>query len=130
MVNLDYTPETDLTHLQAIYSLLQDLHVRAWRMTGLAARAALELGMHKASFYRDRADTPSHIEFLKDLFACISDLEKRCSFFTNLPSNFHDSVVDPEVLNLVSSLREKTSQIVTANANRLCRMAGIATSRP
>jgi hypothetical protein len=58
--------------------------------------------MHRARFHRDRNDTPSHIEYLKGLLVCVSDLDKRCSFFTNLPVGLRDQDLDEDVLNLVS----------------------------
>ncbi|SPO03693.1 uncharacterized protein DNG_06376 [Cephalotrichum gorgonifer] len=90
--------------LLAIYFSLRDQEIKGWRMIGFATRTAFELGMHRARFYRDCDDSPSQIRFLKNLFACVSDVDKRCSFMTNLPCSLPDQNVDEDTLDLDGQL--------------------------
>lgn len=70
-------------------------------MISFATQVAFELGMHRAKFYQDRRNSPVPIETLQNLFASVNDLEKRFSFFTNLPCVSHDRYIDEGVLDLV-----------------------------
>lgn len=70
-------------------------------MSGWAARACLEAGLHKERLGHPSADCFPDGAILKDLFSCIYDLDRRCSFFTNLPWVLHDKDIDDGTLDLV-----------------------------
>jgi hypothetical protein len=70
-------------------------------MSGFAAKACLELGLHKERVVEICDDTPPNAAFLKDIFSCVYDLDKRCSFYTNLPWTLHDKDIDENVFDLV-----------------------------
>ncbi|KAK0122020.1 hypothetical protein ONS95_010285 [Cadophora gregata] len=91
-----------IASLLAIYFILKDEAVKAWRMAGFAAKSCLELGMHKNSFYENQSGGPDKRIFSKTLFCCVYDLDKRCSFFANLPWTLHDKAIDENVFNLES----------------------------
>ncbi|KAH6694792.1 hypothetical protein BKA61DRAFT_584130 [Leptodontidium sp. MPI-SDFR-AT-0119] len=85
-----------------IIASLLDEAVKAWRMAGFAAKSCLELGMHKNSFFENQNGGSDKRIFLKALFCCVYDLDKRCSFFANLPWTLHDKVIDENVFKLNS----------------------------
>ncbi|KAL2849852.1 hypothetical protein BJY01DRAFT_245789 [Aspergillus pseudoustus] len=80
--------------LLTIDAILRNEELKAWRMIGIAARACLELGLHGYKPSEDRG-----IGFSKVLFACVYDLDKRCSFFANLPWTLQDKDIDVGVLS-------------------------------
>lgn len=89
-----------MASLLAIYFILKDEAVKAWRMAGIASKSCIELGMHNNSFYEGRSPSLDQSAFLGTLFCCVYDLDKRCSFFTNLPWTLHDKSIDQSVLNI------------------------------
>jgi hypothetical protein len=93
---------------QSLYQFYRDEDVLAWRTIGLAARIALEMGLHlhDPSFTtlqereeRDRANR---------LFWCIYCLDKRWSLGTGLPFAIHDDDID-------SSLPEPVSHFLSSD---------------
>lgn len=60
--------------------------------------------MHKDSFFENRNVGSDEAIFLKTLFCCAYDLDKRCSFFANLPWTLHDKAIDENVFNLVRTI--------------------------
>jgi hypothetical protein len=67
-------------------------------MIGIAARACLELGLHE---YKPTVDKGTG--FSRVLFACVYDLDKRCSFFADLPWTLQDMDIDVGILSPVRS---------------------------
>ncbi|KAJ9497397.1 hypothetical protein H2202_007201 [Exophiala xenobiotica] len=86
--------------LMTIYFILEDQPVKAWRMSGFGAKACLELGLHKESSLDTRDDSLADKAFLKDIFSCVYDLDKRSSFYTNLPWTLHEKDLDENVFDL------------------------------
>ncbi|KFY86577.1 hypothetical protein V500_07540 [Pseudogymnoascus sp. VKM F-4518 (FW-2643)] len=91
-----------MASLLTIYFILKDKAAKAWRFAGFAAKSCLELGMHKDSFFENRNVGSDKAIFQKTLFCCVYDLDKRCSFFTNLPWTLHDKDIDESVFDLNS----------------------------
>lgn len=60
--------------------------------------------MHKDSFFENRNVGSDKAIFQKTLFCCVYDLDKRCSFFANLPWTLHDKDIDESVFDLVHTL--------------------------
>lgn len=77
---------------------------KAWRVAGLMVQSALEVGFHKERYYRNSHPTTERSNFLKRLMACVVDLDKRCSFMTNLPYHLRCREIDDSVLDLVRCL--------------------------
>ena len=68
-------------------------------MIGFAATTSLELGLHRENPSGKRDQTQA-FESCK-IFPCVYDLDKRCSFFANLPWTLHDKDIDANVMSLV-----------------------------
>lgn len=86
---------------QTIYLILKDKPLQAWRMIGLAARTSLELGLHTEKPVGN-TDQPPRLQN-REIFSCVYDLDKRCSFFADLPWTLHYKNIDARVLQLVYS---------------------------
>lgn len=88
-------------------------------MAGFAAKSCLELGMHKNSFFENLNGGSDKRIFLKTLFCCVYDLDKRCSFFANLPWTLHDKAIDENVFKLVRTIanNQRPQPYFTTNAN-------------
>ncbi|ETS80205.1 hypothetical protein PFICI_07734 [Pestalotiopsis fici W106-1] len=84
--------------LLTIYLILKDKPLQAWRMIGLAARTSLELGLHTEKPVGN-TDQPPRLQN-REIFSCVYDLDKRCSFFADLPWALHYENIDAKVLNL------------------------------
>ncbi|RHZ66780.1 Zn(II)2Cys6 transcription factor [Aspergillus thermomutatus] len=80
--------------LLTLHAILQNEGLKAWRMIGIAARACLELGLHKY-----KPNDGKGTGFGKVLFACVYDLDKRCSFFADLPWTLQDKDIDAGILS-------------------------------
>ncbi|KAH6661746.1 hypothetical protein B0J14DRAFT_663192 [Halenospora varia] len=92
--------EDIMATLMTIYFILQDQAAKAWRISGVAVKACLELGLHKERPNETRDNRLPTYDFLQDLFSCVYDLDKRCSFDMGLPSALHDKDIDDWVLNM------------------------------
>ncbi|KAF7528224.1 hypothetical protein G7054_g10222 [Neopestalotiopsis clavispora] len=84
--------------LLTIYLILKDKPLQAWRMIGLAARTSLELGLHTEKPVGN-TDQPPRLQN-REIFSCVYDLDKRCSFFADLPWTLHYKNIDARVLQL------------------------------
>ncbi|CEL11546.1 hypothetical protein ASPCAL14647 [Aspergillus calidoustus] len=80
--------------LLSLYFDLKHRPVKAWRLSGVAAKLCLELGLHRESFFSDTQLCPDRIADCKRLFACVYDLNRRCSFYSGLPWTLHDREID------------------------------------
>ncbi|KAI9039006.1 uncharacterized protein KD926_009990 [Aspergillus affinis] len=74
--------------------------VQAWRMAGVAAKLCLELGIHLGRFFNGALVHPDRFTDVKRLFACVYDVDRRCSFYSNLPWTLHDRDIDMSTLRL------------------------------
>lgn len=69
-------------------------------MSGFAAKACLELGLQQEKSVNDFDESPADLDFVQDLFLCVYNLDKRCSFYANLPwtlvdKDINDNIFDP-----------------------------------
>jgi len=87
---------------QSIYHFHCDEEILAWRTIGIAARIALEMGLHRRESLEENVPDPERRHWAKRLFYCIYVLDRRWSFGTGLPFALHDSDIDPELPHLVS----------------------------
>lgn len=71
-------------------------------MSGVAAKFCLELGIHQEHFFDNARIHPDRITDCKRLFACVYNVDRRCSFYSGLPWTLHDSDIDVTALRLVS----------------------------
>ena len=83
----------------------------AWRLTGNAARMAIELGLHRHETYDSIFATQSEREFAVILFWSIYVLDRRWSFGTGMPFALQDADIDPLVQKTVS---------LTTNRSKWC----------
>ncbi|KAJ6789233.1 hypothetical protein PWT90_05077 [Aphanocladium album] len=84
----------------SIYYFHSDDELLAWRTIGVAAREALEMGLHhKRSLYDNFADTVSRQKALR-VFCCCYILDRRWSFGTSLSFALVDGDIDPSLLEL------------------------------
>ncbi|EGX94342.1 Fungal specific transcription factor [Cordyceps militaris CM01] len=84
----------------SIYYFHSDDELLAWRAIGVAAREALEMGLHrKRSLYDNFTDTASRQRALR-VFCCCYILDRRWSFGTSLSFALVDSDIDPTLMEL------------------------------
>lgn len=93
-----------LTMSQSILQFHCDEEVLAWRAIGLAARAALEMGLHHREPYFAKFDDLEQRRWANKLFWCIYVLDRRWSFGTGLPFAINDHDIDPELPEPVRDL--------------------------
>lgn len=70
-------------------------------MSGVAAKLCLELGIHQKHFFDGTRMHPDRIIDCKRLFACVYDVDRRCSFYSGLPWTLYDRDIDVTALRLV-----------------------------
>lgn len=87
---------------KSIYHFHCDEETLAWRTIGIAARIALEMGLHRKESLETNFPDEGSRHWAMRLFYCIYVLDRRWSFGTGLPFALHDSDIDPELPNLVS----------------------------
>ncbi|OAA74151.1 Casein kinase II, regulatory subunit [Cordyceps fumosorosea ARSEF 2679] len=84
----------------SIYYFHSDDELLAWRTIGVAAREALEMGLHrKRSLYDNFSDPASRQRALR-VFCCCYILDRRWSFGTSLSFALVDSDIDPSLMEL------------------------------
>lgn len=99
--------------IQSIYHFQCDDSVLAWRTIGLAARIALELGLHRRESLEENFPDPQKRHWALRLFWCIYVLDRRWSFGTSLPFALQESDIDPDLPHLVYTLLHFLSRILT-----------------
>ncbi|OKL61995.1 hypothetical protein UA08_02541 [Talaromyces atroroseus] len=95
-------PEVDMKELiiltlVALYHSFRDDDVLAWRTIGLAARGAVQMGLHRYdTWLRTGGIFPGDLErsWAINLFWCIYVFDKEFSFETGLPFAMRDSEMD------------------------------------
>lgn len=109
-------PTSSLIREKSFYQFYRDEEVLAWRTIGLAARIAVELGLHLndppfATFRSTRER-----ELANRLFWCIYCLDRRWSFGTGLPFGIQEEDIDPSLLEPVSGTVPIISHVLLANS--------------
>lgn len=77
---------------KAMYQFHADDEGTSWRVTGLAARLCIELGLHRREMYEMMTDDERDATTL--LFWSIYCLDRRWSFGTGMPFALQDSDID------------------------------------
>ncbi|KAH7000337.1 putative fungal-specific transcription factor [Ilyonectria destructans] len=101
-VSMISRPEVDLKEVQlitmlSIYYFHCDEELLAWRTIGVAAREALEMGLHrKKSLFDNFKDLESR-RLATRVFWCVYVLDRRWSFGTSLSFALVDRDIDPEL---------------------------------
>ncbi|SCB65057.1 unnamed protein product [Fusarium graminearum] len=96
------SPQVDLKEIQllamlSIYYFHSGEELLAWRTIGIAAREALEMGLHrKRSLLDNFKDTDSR-RLATRVFWCVYVLDRRWSFGTSLSFALVDKDIDPEL---------------------------------
>ncbi|KAJ5720155.1 hypothetical protein N7493_007033 [Penicillium malachiteum] len=83
--------------LLSIFHSYRDDEVIAWRLTGMAARGSMELGLHcQDTWHKTGGVFPGALEWMwaSRLFWCIYVLDRKWSFGTGLPFALQDSDMD------------------------------------
>lgn len=91
-----------LTKHKSFYQFYRDEEVLAWRTIGLAARIALEVGLHLRDPPFATFQNMQERELANRLFWCIYCLDRRWSFGTGLPFGIQEDDIDPGLLEPVS----------------------------
>lgn len=89
--------ETLILTLLSIFHSYRDDEVIAWRLTGMAARGSMELGLHRQETWQKTGGVfPGELEWMyaSRLFWCIYVLDRKWSFGTGLPFAIQDSDMD------------------------------------
>lgn len=86
--------------LQSIFHSYRDDEVIAWRLTGMAARGSMELGLHRQESWQKAGGAfPGALEWMwaSRLFWCIYVLDRKWSFGTGLPFAIQDCDMDTDL---------------------------------
>ncbi|KAJ5247741.1 hypothetical protein N7468_002724 [Penicillium chermesinum] len=86
--------------LLSIFHSYRDDEVIAWRLTGMAARGCMELGLHFQETWQKAGGVfPGALEWMwaSRLFWCIYVLDRKWSFGTGLPFAIQDSDMDTDL---------------------------------
>lgn len=93
-----------LTCLQpkSVYYLQSDDDLLAWRAIGVAARATLEMGLHRKTSLLDNFTDVQSRQLAIRIFWCVYLLDRRYSFGTGLSFALSDNDIDPDLPKPVS----------------------------
>jgi len=97
-----------LTDPQSLYYFHADQELLAWRRIGTAARAVLELGLHRKESARKNLPDGQKRASAMRVFWCIYILDRRWSIGLSLPFTLQDADIDPETLQDVRLLMQKS----------------------
>ncbi|PHH75932.1 hypothetical protein CDD80_1928 [Ophiocordyceps camponoti-rufipedis] len=94
------SPQVDLQGIQlltmlSIYYFHCDDELLAWRTIGIAAREALEMGLHRKKSLFDNFKNPDARRLATRVFWCVYVLDRRWSFGTSLSFALADRDIDP-----------------------------------
>ncbi|KAH6955610.1 fungal-specific transcription factor domain-containing protein [Ilyonectria sp. MPI-CAGE-AT-0026] len=95
-------PRVDLKEVQlltmlSIYHFHCDEELLAWRAIGIAAREALEMGLHRNQSLLDNFKDPDSRRLAIRVFWCVYVLDRRWSFGTSLSFALIDKDIDSEL---------------------------------
>ncbi|KAK5990026.1 hypothetical protein PT974_08289 [Cladobotryum mycophilum] len=95
-------PEVDLKQVQLLavmstYYFHSDEELLAWRTIGVAARAALEMGLHRKRSLDDMFHDNATRQLAIRVFWCIYLLDRRFSFGTSLSFALQENDIDPDL---------------------------------
>ncbi|KAM0186341.1 hypothetical protein ACHAPI_011762 [Fusarium lateritium] len=96
------SPQVDLKEVQlltmlSIFYFHAGEDLLAWRTIGIAAREALEMGLHRKRSLLDNFKDPDSRRLATRVFWCVYVLDRRWSFGTSLSFALVDKDVDPEL---------------------------------
>ncbi|KAF6818208.1 fungal specific transcription factor [Colletotrichum plurivorum] len=80
---------------KSIYYFFSDEELLAWRNIGIAARSALEMGLHQNLSLTENFPNPEDRSLAVRVFWCVYVLDRRWSFGTSLSFALFDRDVDP-----------------------------------
>lgn len=89
-------------HAQSIYYFHCDDELLAWRTIGIAAREALEMGLHRKKSLLDNFKDADARRLATRVFWCVYVLDRRWSFGTSLSFALSDRDIDPGLPEPVS----------------------------
>ncbi|WQF85699.1 hypothetical protein CDEST_10713 [Colletotrichum destructivum] len=81
----------------SIYYFFSDEELLAWRNIGIAARGALEMGLHQKMSLNDNFPDPEKRGLAVRVFWCVYVLDRRWSFGTSLSFALADRDIDPNL---------------------------------
>ncbi|KJZ75171.1 hypothetical protein HIM_05365 [Hirsutella minnesotensis 3608] len=96
------SPQVELKEIQllamlSIYYFHCDEELLAWRTIGIAAREALEMGLHRRKSLLDNFKDPDTRRLATRVFWCVYVLDRRWSFGTSLSFALSDRDIDPNL---------------------------------
>ncbi|RGP78400.1 activator of stress s 1 [Fusarium longipes] len=96
------SPQVDLKEIQllamfSIYYFHSGEELLAWRIIGIAARQALEMGLHRKRSLFDNVKDPDSRRLATRVFWCVYVLDRRWSFGTSLSFALVDKDIDPDL---------------------------------
>ncbi|KAI5457645.1 fungal-specific transcription factor domain-containing protein [Mariannaea sp. PMI_226] len=86
-----------LLTMLSIYYFHSDDELLAWRTIGVAAREALEMGLHRKKSLFDNFKDIGERHLASRVFWCVYVLDRRWSFGTSLSFSLIDRDIDPEL---------------------------------
>ncbi|KAM0332011.1 hypothetical protein ACHAQA_002277 [Verticillium albo-atrum] len=89
--------EVQMNTMLSIYYFHCDEELLAWRLIGTAARAALEMGLHRKQSMIDNFQDMGDRDLAVRVFWCIYALDRRWSFGTSLSFALYDRDIDPDL---------------------------------
>ncbi|OLN98075.1 putative transcriptional regulatory protein C530.05-like protein 12 [Colletotrichum chlorophyti] len=99
-LSIDADVDLKLVQIMAtisIYHFFLDEELLAWRNIGIAARAALEMGLHQNLSLIDNFPDQKTRRLAVRVFWCVYVLDRRWSFGTSLSFALFDRDIDPEL---------------------------------
>jgi hypothetical protein len=96
-----------------MYHFTRDDEALAWRVSGLAARHCLELGLHRRDTYTTLFPDPEEQADAVRAFWTIYVLDRRWSFGTGMPFALQDADIDTNVPKPVSHIRKSVMQYLS-----------------
>jgi len=86
----------------AIYHFFRDQDLYAWRTIGIAARLALEMGLHRKETLLEAFPDPQSRASAVSVFWCVYVLDRQFGLQNGLSFALVDRDIDPELVNAVS----------------------------
>lgn len=106
---------------KSIFYFHCDEPVIAWRTIGVAARIALEMGLHRRESLEVNFPDRQKRQWAVKLFWGVYILDRRWSFNTGIPFTLQDTDIDPHLPYPVNLLADSDRPMMLTDKNR--RMA-------
>ncbi|KAK4208929.1 putative fungal-specific transcription factor domain protein [Rhypophila decipiens] len=109
----------------AIYHFFRDQDLYAWRTIGIAARLALEMGLHRKESLLEAFPDPQARASALSVFWCVYVLDRQFGLQNGLSFALVDRDIDPELVNAAPDIPPTLQSLITYG--RLCTQVWEAT---